>query len=74
MARSGVKADPALVGPMAERVGFEPTESRDSTLFKSAAFNRSATSPGRKDIARRVTASGARQPETISGEPSRQDV
>ena len=30
---------------LAERVGFEPTESCNSTLFKSAAFNRSATSP-----------------------------
>ncbi len=30
---------------MAERVGFEPTKSCDSALFKSAAFNRSATSP-----------------------------
>ena len=31
-------------------MGFEPTESRDSALFKSAAFNRSATSPVAKDI------------------------
>ena len=31
--------------PMAERVGFEPTKSLDSALFKSAAINRSATSP-----------------------------
>ena len=30
---------------VAERVGFEPTKSCDSTLFKSVAFNRSATSP-----------------------------
>ena len=30
---------------MAERVGFEPTKSFDSALFKSAAINRSATSP-----------------------------
>ena len=30
---------------MAERVGFEPTESCNSALFKSAAFDRSATSP-----------------------------
>ena len=31
---------------LAERVGFEPTKSFDSALFKSAAINRSATSPG----------------------------
>jgi hypothetical protein len=30
---------------MAERVGFEPTKSFDSALFKSAAINHSATSP-----------------------------
>jgi hypothetical protein len=30
---------------LAERVGFEPTESCNSALFKSAAFDRSATSP-----------------------------
>ena len=35
---------------VAERVGFEPTESCNSALFKSAAFNRSATSPGGEDI------------------------
>ena len=33
------------MGRMAERVGFEPTKSFDSALFKSAAINRSATSP-----------------------------
>jgi hypothetical protein len=38
---------------VAERVGFEPTKSFDSALFKSAAFNRSATSP-----AGRVAAQG----------------
>jgi hypothetical protein len=32
----------------AERVGFEPTKSFDSALFKSAAINRSATSPRRR--------------------------
>ena len=32
---------------LAERVGFEPTEGyKPSTVFKTAAFNRSATSPG----------------------------
>src|SRR6478736_6269257 len=39
---------PAAVRPsnaVAERVGFEPTKSFDSALFKSAAINRSATSP-----------------------------
>jgi hypothetical protein len=30
---------------MAERVGFEPTEDRSSTVFKTAAFGHSATSP-----------------------------
>ena len=30
---------------MAEREGFEPPEGRPSTVFKTAAFNRSATSP-----------------------------
>ena len=30
---------------VAERVGFEPTKSFDSALFKSAAINHSATSP-----------------------------
>jgi hypothetical protein len=35
---------------VAERVGFEPTGSCDPTLFKSAAFNRSATSPVTEDI------------------------
>ena len=32
-------------GAVAERVGFEPTNSFESALFKSAAINRSATSP-----------------------------
>ena len=31
---------------MAERVGFEPTEGCPSTVFKTAAFDHSATSPG----------------------------
>jgi hypothetical protein len=30
---------------MAERVGFEPTDRRRSTVFKTAAFDHSATSP-----------------------------
>jgi len=30
---------------MAERVGFEPTEGLPSTVFKTVAFDRSATSP-----------------------------
>ena len=30
---------------LAEREGFEPPEGRPSTVFKTAAFNRSATSP-----------------------------
>ena len=31
---------------MAEREGFEPPEAFASTVFKTAAFNRSATPPG----------------------------
>ncbi len=38
----------ASAGRVAERVGFEPTKSFDSALFKSAAINRSATSPVRR--------------------------
>ena len=37
---------------VAERVGFEPTKSFDSALFKSAAINRSATSPAPQDSGR----------------------
>ena len=33
---------------MAEREGFEPPEGRPSTVFKTAAFVRSATSPHRE--------------------------
>ena len=36
-------------GALAERVGFEPTNPFESALFKSAAFNRSATSPSGQD-------------------------
>ena len=47
-----VAGQPSALGrprpAMAERVGFEPTKSFDSALFKSAAINRSATSPGRQ--------------------------
>jgi hypothetical protein len=32
---------------MAEREGFEPPEDFSSTVFKTAAFGRSATSPNR---------------------------
>ncbi len=32
---------------LAERVGFEPTDPRGSTVFKTAAIDRSATSPDR---------------------------
>src|SRR6476661_8267319 len=42
------QTQPAAVRPsnaVAERVGFEPTKSFDSALFKSAAIYRSATSP-----------------------------
>ena len=37
--------NPATNFVMAERVGFEPTEPRGSTVFKTAAFDHSATSP-----------------------------
>ena len=33
------------ISKLAEREGFEPPEPCDSTVFKTAAFNRSATSP-----------------------------
>ena len=33
---------------MAEKVGFEPTEPYGSTVFKTAAFDHSATSPMRR--------------------------
>lgn len=39
---------------MAEAVGFEPTDARASTVFKTAAFNHSATPPHR--IARKSIA------------------
>lgn len=32
-------------GKLADRVGFEPTEPGGSTVFKTVAFNRSATCP-----------------------------
>jgi hypothetical protein len=35
---------------MAEREGFEPPEACASTVFKTAAFDRSATSPWRVSI------------------------
>jgi hypothetical protein len=35
---------------MAEREGFEPPEACASTVFKTAAFDRSATSPRRASI------------------------
>ena len=37
---------------VAERVGFEPTEACASTVFKTAAFDHSATSPERGSIAK----------------------
>ena len=49
-ARDGVaRSSPATADEVAERVGFEPTKSFDSALFKSAAINRSATSPDAQD-------------------------
>ena len=36
---------PAVTGFMAEMVGFEPTKPCGLTVFKTAAFNPSATSP-----------------------------
>ena len=47
-------------GSLAERVGFEPTESCNSALFKSAAFDRSATSPRERIAAARTARSVAR--------------
>ena len=44
-AEAGVGRRRAHHGRLAERVGFEPTKSFDSALFKSAAINHSATSP-----------------------------
>ena len=47
--RTGQAADQSQVPQaLAERVGFEPTKSFDSALFKSAAINRSATSPSQR--------------------------
>jgi hypothetical protein len=45
---SGNKKCPAAAGPLihlAEREGFEPPEVLPSTVFETATFNRSATSP-----------------------------
>jgi hypothetical protein len=60
---------------MAERVGFEPTKSLDSALFKSAAINRSATSPPqripgkrRRPVAWQATPMG-RRPGSTGIEP-----
>jgi len=53
---SRVAANAAQTGRwrhVAERVGFEPTKSFDSALFKSAAINHSATSPRANVAARR---------------------
>ncbi len=43
--RAATAVPPSRRSRVAERVGFEPTKSFDSALFKSAAINRSATSP-----------------------------
>ncbi len=37
---------------MAEKEGFEPPEAFTSTVFKTAAFDHSATSPTRVSLAR----------------------
>ena len=37
-----------FVGVTAEREGFEPPEAFTSTVFKTAAFDRSAISPAQK--------------------------
>jgi hypothetical protein len=34
---------------LAEREGFEPPDPFESTVFKTAAFSRSATSPGARE-------------------------
>jgi hypothetical protein len=54
---------------VAERVGFEPTKSFDSALFKSAAFNRSATSPPE-----RITGEGNVASRVMSPEKRREGV
>ncbi len=43
---------------MAEREGFEPPEGCPSTVFKTAALNRSATSPNKRESTSRFHASG----------------
>ena len=48
---TGVRKD-----KLAERVGFEPTEPRGSTVFKTAAFDHSATSPGKIELLSRHVA------------------
>ncbi len=44
---------------LAERVGFEPTDRRRSTVFKTAAFDHSATSPINLIVARTVAVASA---------------
>ena len=44
---------------MAEREGFEPPDSCPSTVFKTAAFDRSAISPKDIKFYRRAGGSGA---------------
>ena len=61
MQQTAVRAANAV----AERVGFEPTKSFDSALFKSAAINRSATSPAVR-IPRRSRSPGPPHPATGS--------
>ena len=56
---------------VAERVGFEPTKSFDSALFKSAAINRSATSPAVRipaDIDATVRSDPGRDPAQGAGD------
>ena len=55
---------------MAERVGFEPTEPRGSTVFKTAAFDHSATSPGKIELLSRHVQTTQRV-HVESGEPPR---
>lgn len=41
----GERSNQLSYGPLAERVGFEPTELLHPTVFKTAAFDLSAISP-----------------------------
>jgi antitoxin MazE len=58
---------------LAEREGFEPPEPFGSTVFKTAAFDRSATSPDRRTSARvaRMIPERFREVNFVATAPSR---